>query len=659
MKLKFNFNFRTVALGMALAGASSAGCRDAAVARAGPAATAGTTAADADGGAAQRLVSLIDYVGGDYRLAIRAGQVLAVEEYDEQRRFAAEIRARGRELLRNDDDPLLHELRRIESLVDSKADPDTVAQACHAAHDLAVARFGLETRPFQRPALARAEALYAESCATCHGARGDAATERARSLSPPPASFRNPDRLRDLSPYRVYNALTFGVAGTAMASFEALSPQERWDLAFYVFRLGHAEQPTAGPVPLALADLAARSDRELLAMVERAGDGATPSARLAFARQQAPYLDPPAGADVTRAREMLREAMARLESDGPGQADGLVLDAYLHGFEPAEPRLRVRDAAGTRAVEAGFRDLRSELAKGDVAAARQRARQLDETLGRVAGERQPLLPFVAGALIYLREGLEAALLVGALLAGVVRLGQPRAVRFVHAGWLLALPAGILTWWLLGRLIELGADQRELMEAGVALLAAAVLFSVSFWMISKAESRRWSAYLAERLASGLGQRKLLLLTGLAFLAVFREAAETVLFTQALLLEAEGRANEVWAGAAFGLLVVAGLAAAMKRTVLRLPLAPFFAVSSLLLLGLAVSFAGSGIHELVAAGYLRPRPVAVPEVGWLGIHPDLTGLTVQLAIVTVIVLAGLSTLRRAGLSPQRLQRPRRPQ
>jgi high-affinity iron transporter len=84
--------------------------------------------------------------------------------------------------------------------------------------------------------------------------------------------------------------------------------------------------------------------------------------------------------------------------------------------------------------------------------------------------------------------------------------------------------------------------------------------------------------------------------------------------------------------------------MSRTARLLPLGPFFAVSSLLLCGLAVSFAGSGIFALVAAGYLPPRPVPFPEVPWMGIHPDLTGLLVQLVIVAVVAGAGLSTLRR---------------
>src|SRR6185503_11790682 len=135
-----------------------------------------------------------------------------------------------------------------------------------------------------------------------------------------PASFADPGRLPDLSPYRVYNALTFGVAGTAMPAFE-LQPQERWDLAFYVLRLGHMGEPADAPQAITLADLAGRSDREL-----REAFGTEPradvGARLAWARTVAPYTEPAAGADLSRARALLREAMQLLAAGRAAEADG-------------------------------------------------------------------------------------------------------------------------------------------------------------------------------------------------------------------------------------------------------------------------------------------------------------------------------------------------
>jgi high-affinity iron transporter len=602
--------------------------------------------AAADRGDAQRLVALVDYIGGDYGRAVAAGRVVSPGEYEEQLRFAADARNMAKGLLGSSPDPadpLLSHLAEVASLVGAKADAEEVARACRSAREEAVARFHLKTVPTARPSLARAEALYAESCATCHGVRGDADTERARALDPRPARFKEPARLGELSPHRVYNALTFGVPGTAMASFEALSPADRWSLAFYVFRLGHEGEETAGPAAMTLADMAVRTDREILDGLKDAAHPA-PEQVLAYVRREAAFTEPPAGVGIDLTRGMLRRALATYTGGRRGEADRLVIDAYLEGFEPLEPRLRTRDPAATVEVEAAFRDLRTVMTRGEPAdRVRAALQSLDHRLRDICeGRRRPLLPAAAAFLIFFREGLEAALVVAALLAGLRRLGRRDAARSIHGGWLLALPAGVATWWLLDRAFSLGADKRELIEAAVGLAAAAVLFSVSFWMISKAESRRWMGYLSQKLEAGLDRKSIFMLSGLAFLAVYREAAETVLFTQALLLESE-RA-QVLAGAAAGLLAVVVAAFVLNRTVLRLPIGPFFAVSSALMCALAVSFAGSGIYALVAAGYLTPRPVRFPEVAWAGIHPDLTALLVQLTIVLTIATAGLVGLRR---------------
>lgn len=605
-----------------------------------------------DGSDAQRLAAIVDYIGADYAGAVRGGRVLVESEYEEQTRFAADARRLGKELLRggtgHGGDDIPARLARLEALVGRKAEPGEVARVARGAREAVVSRFHLPTVPGRAPSLERATALYREGCAACHGPQGEADTERARALDPRPARFKDPAKLGGLSPYRVYNALTFGVGGTSMPSFDVLSPAERWDLAFFVFRLGHEGEEARGPVRLPLAEMAASSDNDLLDRFQRDGR-ADPEAAVAYVRTEEAFAGA-SGADVATARRLVGQAASALRGGRPRVADRLAIDAYLQGFEPLEASLRARDPARVQAVESAFRDFRAAIARGRIKEALARGEALEELLASAGRDSRPTVPLTAAALIFFREGIEAALLIGALLAAARKLGRPEAARYVHAGWVAAVPAGIATWWVLDRTLSVAAESRELIESVVALVAAAVLFSVSFWMISRVESRHWLETLRRQVARGVNGRSLLVLTGLSFLALYREAAETILFTQALILETNAR-TQVWTGAALGTLGVIAIAALMNRAVVRLPLGPFFGASGILLCGLAVSFAGSGMHILVAAGYLPPRPVPFPEIGWMGIHPDLSGLVVQFLIVGVVAMGAVATLVRSrGPAPE---------
>lgn len=598
-----------------------------------------------DGGDAQRLVALLDYVGSDYGRAVVDGRVVNDFEYDEQVRFVADAQGLARSLGGStaDADALMTGLRALGERVRVRGDAAEVLRASRSARAEAVRRFGLRTAPTGRPNLEHARAQYAQNCAVCHGATGDGDTERARTLVPQPAKFRDPERLAALSPYRVYNALSFGVQGTAMASFDSLSPAERWDLAFYVFRLGHEGDATR-PAKLPLTELASLSNREILATLRSHGD-ADPEAALAHLRRETPFEAPAGGAPAQHAERLVTDAVAAYAAGRRGDAQRLAIDAYLQGFEPLEPELQARDPRGVTRVESAFGALRSAMAQGDADAVKARGDELQALLFAISeGEGRRSVPFVAALVIYFREGIEAALLVGALLATLRKMARGDAARWVHAGWLLALPAGAVTYWVLDRVLVLGMARRELVEAVVALLAAAVLFSVSFWLISRAESRQWMGYLRRSVEAGLSGRSLAVLAGVAFMAVYREAAETALFTQALVLGTEGSGAQVALGALAGALLAAAAAFVMNRTVLKLPIGPFFAVSGALLTLLAISFAGAGVYGLVQSGYLSARPVAFPELPWIGIHPDLTAILVQLAIVAGIVGAALATLRR---------------
>lgn len=599
----------------------------------------------------QRLVSLVDYVAADYGGAVSHGQILSPYEYEEQLGFlktaaALAPRAASDE---HDAEAIRGRIEVLRGAVEAKEDPGVVAALGRAAREEIISRLGLVTTPRRRPSLERAESLYAQSCAACHGREGLGETAVAASLNPRPASFKSPERRRALSPYRVYNALALGVPGTAMPAFEALSPAERWDLAFFVLRLAHEGEEASGPVSMTLADLAVRSDDDVLASLRSDGHPA-PANGLAFARRESAFAEAPLGLGIDQTRSMVRQAASLGAAGRVAEADRVVLDAYLQGFEPLEAQISARDPNRTRSVEIAFRDFRAALSSGNPALVRKQALVLDELIARSPSRGGATLPFVAAFIIYFREGIEAALLVGALLGGVKKLGRTDAQRAIHLGWTLALVAGALSWLLFSRLVAIAPSQRELVEAVIGLLAALVLFSVSFWMISKAESRKWTAFLKDQMNLGLNSGRVWSLAGVAFLAVYRECAETILFTEALLIEAVGQTGWVFAGAVIGLGCVVLIALAVGNAFRRLPMPVFFGVSGVLLSLLAVAFAGSSVSAFVAAGYLKPHPIPFPSLPFLGVHPDLSSLLVQAVLIALLAGAGTRAFRDSRLADQ---------
>ncbi len=318
--------------------------------------------------------------------------------------------------------------------------------------------------------------------------------------------------------------------------------------------------------------------------------------------------------------------------------------AYLDGFEPSETALNVIDPDLKTHVEAEFMQYRSAVREGHALAeveaiARSLAAGIAESEQRLAGdELGPTAVFVGALTILAREGLEAVLLVVAIFGVLKRAGRRDALRYVHAGWTSALAAGAATWWIASRFVAMTGASREVVEGVSALVATAILFYVSYWLLSKTESARWQHFLDDRLKGALTRGSLGALAVVTFVAVYRECFETVLFFQALAAQAgpEGTAP-LFAGIGAGAGVLALLALTIFRFGQRLPMRRFFAASSLLLYGLAIVLAGHGVAALQEAGWIPATPLSLFRIEWLGIYPTWQGIVLQGALVCAAFFA----------------------
>jgi high-affinity iron transporter len=280
------------------------------------------------------------------------------------------------------------------------------------------------------------------------------------------------------------------------------------------------------------------------------------------------------------------------------------------------------------------------------AEARTIASLLDSARARLDAARlSPVTTFTSALIILLREGLEAILVVAAVIAVLIKSGRRGGLPYVHAGWIAALALGGLTWVIASYVVTVSGAGREVTEGVTALVAAAMLLYVGFWMHRHSHAARWKTFLESRVQAALSGRTLWTLASISFLAVYREAFETVLFFQALWVEAGPSGHlAVGAGCLAGFVGLGLIAWLILKLGLRLPVGWFFGVGSALMALLAIVLAGKGIAALQQAGRLPVGPVDLPTIPSLGVYPTWQGLITQLALVVLIVVAVAYSRRR---------------
>jgi high-affinity iron transporter len=332
----------------------------------------------------------------------------------------------------------------------------------------------------------------------------------------------------------------------------------------------------------------------------------------------------------------------------PDDAASAMTDAYFTDFEPLERLLNVRRPQEVTPLESRFNAIRgrigsglkgSDLAgeldglRGEVVAALARAES------SVAGSFSPA--FLTSLLTILREGVEVILLLTMLVALVAKAGHPKGLGAIKWGIGVAVAASVLTAVGLNLLVSSAQGRtREVVEGAVMMAAAGVLFYVSYWLISQTQAKRWADFLKGRIARGAQVGGLWTLGLTAFLAVYREGAETALLYQALIAGQGGSSDGLMglaAGLALGLVILSVLAIVIRKSSVKLPLRPFFQVTGFLLFAMAIVFAGNGVFELQSAGYIKTTALDWLGSGLptLGLHPNTQSLSIQ----GLLLLGGL--------------------
>jgi high-affinity iron transporter len=354
--------------------------------------------------------------------------------------------------------------------------------------------------------------------------------------------------------------------------------------------------------------------------------------------------------ELNTSRDLIERSVELYDDGKQEEAYTAARDAYLDHFEYVEIPLRVQDEGMTLRLEEDYAQLRNSMEDG---APKQEVREiagelrggLDDVERELAtlGIGAPLLAAMLSFVLLFREGLEAVLVVAAIL-GYLEASRNRQYRgSVIKGVGAAVVATVATFALMTLVLDVAPVQREILEAGTTLLAAVVLFYVSFWLISRLDHRRWMEFVNAKVWAAATTGATLALAGVGFTAVYREGFETALMYQALFNMTEGLMGWVVVGALAGAAALAVVAYAIFKLGRKLPVRTFLTIAVVMVMGLSVAFVGNAVRELQQAAVIHvtfledfPRlPIFLADL--TGIHPTLQSLLAQAALIAVY-LAG---------------------
>ena len=647
----------------------------------------------------QRVANIVSVAVEEYGKAFDAnGRLVAPSEYKEALDFLDDA-GRGAARL-----PLDARAMAARALLDSIAAAVRARDRPATLTALAqrfVASLGSEAAlelPLGAVDVADGQRVFAASCASCHGTDGAGNGPAAASLNPKPPAIGSGDAMEAESPAMAFRKISIGVTGTAMPAFASqLSATQRWNVVAYLISLRERDRSAAdgegtfvqscaachgvsgradGALARALTKLppeigtlawqAERSDSGLEVVVRDGVPGTpmppAPSLTPAQLRNVVAYIrglalssrtgslavrgdTGSASAAATTAVSLLEQSLAAARDGRASDASDRAFDAYL-AFEPIETPARARDPGVVASMEKLFADFKAAVRANDIRGAERARDAIEANMPNVVELTRPASSahdaFWESFLIIVREGFEAILVIGAIVAFLLKTGHRERLRAIWTGIVLGLLASAATAIVLETVLSAIPASREIIEGLTLLVAVAVLFSVSYWLISRVEAAKWQQFIREKVSRALEQGGGRALAFVAFLAVYREGAETALFYQALFNEGSHVALAISLGLVAGFVVLGIVFTLFYRYGVRIPLRPFFSVTSLLLYYMAFVFMGKGVRELQEGNAIGISTIpGFPTVDALGLYPTWQTVLAQMLLLALLVFAVAKT------------------
>lgn len=350
---------------------------------------------------------------------------------------------------------------------------------------------------------------------------------------------------------------------------------------------------------------------------------------------------------VANIKAKIAEAIKTYAAKDVSKAMSDAQDVYFDEFEASgmENKVGAIDVGLKTRIEGNFGEVVA-LMKAGVSverleqAADNLGANLDAALEKTSGSSSPWALFVYALTIILREGFEALIIVAAVVAYLLKTGNEKRMSIVYSSLGVAVVLSFVMAWIMNLIFAGAAGQkREVMEGAVMLIAVGLLFYVGFWLLSNAGAKKWSKYIQSHVSESISSGSAKALWWTVFLAVFREGAETVLFYQALIFDAKDSAgySMIALGFVVGLVVLLVTYYVFKIFAIKIPIKPFFLVTSAIIFYMSIVFVGKGLMEFVEGKIFVPTKIeGFPTIEWLGIYPYYESLVPQAIMIAALII-----------------------
>ena len=360
--------------------------------------------------------------------------------------------------------------------------------------------------------------------------------------------------------------------------------------------------------------------------------------------------------DIDNIRIKLFDLLQQYKEAKYDDAFAISRSAYLDSYEGIEIPLRPINPDFTLDMEIKFAELRNLIQQHQPYAKIEEKiveirNGLDESERLVTGTGviAPSLAFSTSFSIIFREGLESALIIGAIIAYLEASRNAHYKKHVYLGIVIAIIGTIITWYIAQFIIDITGASKELIEAIAGISAVAVLFWVSFWILNKVETKKWIEFVKAKVWQATTTGSVMVFSMLSFFTVYREGFETVLFYQAMLSFAKNMETFVILGLILGLAVIISIVFIIRKLGKKLPLRVLFGLTIAIGAYLSIAFIGNAVREFQEVGYIStthlfgiiPR-LEINLAAMTGIHPTLETTIAQIILLSVYVVGALYIL-----------------